>query len=279
MNSKIADVSDGLQNISITNSTKLSVITTENKNNNVTKSDTKKIRIKIKNNLSIKNILLIDDYESDECINILVFTTKNKLIKHNSSEKYWKFFRNRWVKCLYNEGVSLMSEFFEAYLSSFIYDDDVSSDDKKKLKNRIGKWKKSTPDKFKIFDKLMQKLLVDDKYLSDNDIDINGEQKVVEDGSYLNFEIAAESEKKSETGKESLDDIVKKFICEKILMTKNKDDVMYFKDIYIIFTEWLAANNYPTLNNSMFGRLLKRNVSTYVKISDNSYYTNISIKK
>jgi hypothetical protein len=235
-----------------------------------------KIKILIKSSSNIDDILKINNFESDNCIEILLTAIKGKIIKLLKEEKYWKFSRNKWVSCSYDDSVSYMNELFEAHLNSFVYDDNISVENKKKIKNRIGKWKKSTPDKDVIFDKLS----VDMKYLTDNSIDFKEiEKQKVNINPKIIVNLAPQGNLGNKVFKESPDDIVKNFINEKILTTNNKDDILYYHEIYNIFIAWQIINRYPVMNYTIFGKMLKKNIPTFVKARNNSYYTNVEIKK
>jgi hypothetical protein len=278
-------------------STKLNNVRIVVKENNIDNMDD--------NYNQIRNILSIKDYESEEFLDVLTNIIKGKLVKHNKSEKYWKYNSIKWVNCDVAEVPYLIDNLYEMYMNNLIYEDYISSEDKRKLKNRIAKWKKCTLGKPKIFNSLSQKIMVDENFLYNNNliqeekimdnetksdgntIDITDE-KIENDNQKNNINIKIDKTLKLpeviliSENKKNHDELIKRvenFIKENIVIVDDKKLKLALSDIYDLFLYWSAKHDYGSISKIMFGKIFKTFIPTYLKMTTGIFYTNIILSK
>jgi hypothetical protein len=210
------------------------------------------------------NISIICDFKSEKFYNLLYKAINERIIKYYKGEKYWKYDDGKWERCSKNDGIEFVKDKFERYLNNIIFDDNVSSDEKRKIKNRIGILRKGDIDFKLIFDELMKLLSKGDDFFVEKNIDGTREEQK----RNLNIDLSSLT----------VDQIIQTFVDDKIVMTGSNKDRLKSSEIYNKFKEWLSADYDTNITGTKFGSILKTILKTYKRGDNYRYYSNVMFK-
>ncbi len=211
--------------------TEISKITEEIKN--TPKDDDKKIFQSSDIDID-KKILLVSDLNSEECFNEIKISIDKKIVKRKNMDMYYKRINEKWNKCNINEAIEFMTELFSKYLVDLKNDFRTNQNHIQMIDKIIDKWKNGSINKYLIFKKLIDSLVI-------TDIDLINEI----------------CEIKNSTKTEIVTKILKSYFDLYIIITGDKNDYILTSDFYSNFYTWCNEKQYDQYDTRLIGKVLK----------------------